>query len=84
MRAITRTGLLALLVGLGAGCTTVKFIQKNPYTGETWTVYQHSIGSDTITYCPPYNNAPCREVEFVDGAAPTQPPAAYPAPGVPQ
>ena len=84
MRGIATAGLLAVLMGLGAGCTTVKFIQKNPYTGETWTVYQNVIGSDTITYCPPHANAPCREVTFVDGSAPQQPPAVYPAAGVPQ
>lgn len=79
-----RTKNLALLVPLaglllGAGCTSVKFVQKNPYTGEIWTVYQHTASSDTITYCPPYDGAACKEATLVDGPPPAQPPVAYPA-----
>jgi hypothetical protein len=70
---------LAAACALAGGCTTVKFVQKNHYTGEVWTVYQHTMGSDTITYCPPYEGAACREAVFVDGPAPDNPPAVYPS-----
>lgn len=64
-------GLFALLAvcGLG-GCTSVKFVLKNPYTAEVWTVYEHTFGSDTIVYCPPVENAACTEATFSDPNAP--------------
>ncbi len=59
------------------GCGTVKFVQKNPYTGEIWTVYQH-LGSDTITYCPPIEGVNCMEAELISGPPPANAPAVTP------
>ena len=59
------------LPALCAGCTSVKFVMKNPYTAEVWTVYEHTFGSDTIIYCPPIENATCMEATFADSAAAT-------------
>lgn len=64
-------GLIALFGGLLGGCTSVKFVLKNPYTAEVWTVYEHTFGSDTIIYCPPIENATCMEATFADSAAAT-------------
>lgn len=63
-------GLIALFGGLLGGCTSVKFVLKNPYTAEVWTVYEHTFGSDTIVYCPPVENAACTEASFSDPNAP--------------
>lgn len=61
---VTRGWLLALALPILGGCTTVKFVMKNPYTAEVWTVYEHTFGSDTIVYCPPIENATCMEATF--------------------
>lgn len=88
MRNIVTTALLALLCGTALGCTSVKFVQKNPYTGEVWTVYTHALGSDSITYCPPQEGGACREAVMIDGPPPPQaapaPQPAYPQPAYPQ
>jgi hypothetical protein len=87
MRDIMTTAMLALLCGTALGCTSVKFVQKNPYTGEVWTVYSHVMGADTITYCPPQEGGACREAVMVDGPPPPAPqPVAqpvYPQPEAP-
>lgn len=65
-------GLLFVLL---PGCASVKFVQRNPLTGEIWTVYEHSLGPDTITYCAPGEAAGCMEAQMVDS-----PPPKYPTP----
>lgn len=71
--------VLGLLLAALGGCTTVKFTQKNPWTGEIWTVYSNTLGGDSVTYCPPPEQGACREAVFTDGPPPAQPPAAIPA-----
>lgn len=75
MREMTRrlagtAGLLFMLSGVG--CTQVKFVQKNPYTGEIWTVYSHALGSDTVTYCPPTEGVQCTDAEILDAPPPVE------------
>jgi hypothetical protein len=73
MRDIVRPLLAAAFFTVLSGCTTVKFVQKNPYTGEIWTVYSH-LGSDSLTYCSPIEGQGCLEAEFDDGPPPPAPP----------
>jgi hypothetical protein len=72
---LARAGLLGmalcLFLSVLPGCSTVKFVQRNPYTGEIWTVYEHGIGPDTVTYCPPNDGSNCMEAQFIDSMPPS-------------
>jgi hypothetical protein len=71
---------LVLLVLACQACSTVKFVVKNPWTGEVWTVYKNPFGSDTLTYCSPVEGSVCVQAEIVDSPPPAETPAA-PTPG---
>lgn len=80
-------GLLAIvsLVLLG-GCTHVRYSRNGP-NGETWTVYAHTFGDDTVSYCAPTQfGGGCfaaREYSRAPDVLPSQAYAAPPAWGAP-
>lgn len=69
-RGAACVSFVLLCFSLLPGCASVKFVQRNPATGELWTVYQHPLGSDTITYCPATVGASCTEAQLVDAPSP--------------
>lgn len=78
-RSLGRLPLAAAVIGLslgGLGCTNVKGTLQNPQTGEVWTVHEHTVGSDTVSYCPPpHIGGPCRRARMIDGPPPVSPAA---------
>jgi hypothetical protein len=66
-----------------SGCSNVKFTRQNPQTGETWTVHEHTLSSDTVSYCPPTNSGgSCRIARMLD-APPQVSPARWTQPQQP-
>ncbi len=62
------------------GCTHVRYSRNGP-NGETWTVYSHTFGDDTVSYCAPQqfggNCFAAREYSRAPSVLPSQ---AYAAP----